>query len=275
MGKANLADGMAERLARKDRWIVLAATGLIVALAAAYTIAGVGMNMSALDMTRMARPIGQPMTMGAAPVWTASYAALIFLMWWIMMIAMMTPSAAPLLLLFAAVKKRGTEADKAAWLSLLCLAGYLAAWAGFSLVAVTAQWGLEAVGLSDGPMMTIRSRGFAGAVLVAAGLYQLSPIKDRCLSHCRSPIHFLTLNNRPGARGAVLIGLHHGTYCLGCCWALMALLFVGGVMNLYWIAGLAVYVLVEKMMPAGRWFARITGAGLVGYGLYLMPLPAV
>ncbi len=259
-----------ERLAAHDRIVVMGAAGLIALCAALYTVFGIGMQMTAAEMTAMARPLGQPMQMGAPPVWTSQYAALIFLMWWVMMIAMMTPSAAPVLLLFTAVKKSGPDAARAARLSLVFLSGYLLAWGGFSAIAAALQWGVEATGLSEGPMMTLRSRLLAGGLLAAAGLYQLTPLKQACLEHCKSPAQFLALHARPGARGALLTGMHHGAYCLGCCWALMALLFAGGIMNLYWIAGLALYVLAEKLLPGGLWFSRITGWLLLAAGLWVM-----
>lgn len=245
---------------------MLACAALVILAAAAYTVAGVGMNMSAVRMTGMAGPVGRPMQMGPASPWTVSYALLIFLMWWIMMIAMMTPSAAPALLLYTATKRLGPEGARATALSGAFLAGYLLAWAGFSVVAMLAQWGLERAGLSDGPMMTISSRGFAGTVLVLAGLYQFSPLKRACLRHCRSPAHFLAAHNHPGYPGALRTGVEHGAYCLGCCWALMALLFVGGIMNLYWIAGIAAYVAAEKLLPRAMWLAPVTGGALIAAG---------
>jgi predicted metal-binding membrane protein len=262
--------GPVERLVRQDRLIVLACAAIVVSAAAAYTVFGVGMAMTALDMTRMAGPIGQPMRMGIAVQWTPAYAALIFLMWWIMMVAMMIPSAAPVLLLFTAVKRMGSDHASATLLSGLFLVGYLLAWAGFSVVAATLQWGLEAAGISDGPMMAIRSRGFAGLVLIAAGLYQFSTLKKACLKHCRSPAHYLAEHNRSGSGGALRMGLEHGAYCLGCCWALMALLFVGGVMNLYWIAGISLYVAAEKLLPGARWLESALGAVLIGAGIYMV-----
>ncbi|MFC3613676.1 DUF2182 domain-containing protein [Lutimaribacter marinistellae] len=261
--------GRVERLVRHDRQIVIAATGLIFLLAALYTYFGVGMSMTAADMTRMAGPIGDPMSMGQQPVWSLSYAVLMFFMWWIMMIAMMTPSAAPMLLLYTALKKRGPESDKAVMLSLVFLSGYLAAWGAFSFVATGLQWATEATGLSDGPMMTLKSRPVAGAVLLLAGIYQFTGLKEACLRHCRSPAQFLADHARPGAVGAFRTGAHHGLYCLGCCWALMALLFVGGIMNLYWIVGLALYVLAEKILGAGQTFTRVTGGVLVCFGLFV------
>lgn len=262
--------GPVERIMTRDSWIVIVAVLIVCGLAALYTILGVGMSMSALDMTRMAGPIGEPMAMGPGMDWTWTYALLVFLMWWVMMIAMMTPSAAPVLLLFTALKRHGSQAAKASSLGLTFLSGYLLAWAGFSGVATLLQWGTEGLGLTNGPMMTLGRKPVAGAVLILAGLYQFSPLKTACLRHCRSPAHFLTAQNRKGHSGALVMGLHHGTYCLGCCWALMALLFVGGIMNLYWIVALALYVLAEKLLPYPRLLAQATGLGLIAAGAWII-----
>ncbi|QGX99116.1 DUF2182 domain-containing protein [Roseovarius faecimaris] len=256
---------------RRDGLIVLFAMVVLVLIAAAYTVFGIGMNMSAIEMTRMARPIGEPMSMPMQPHWSLSYALVVFLMWWVMMIAMMTPSAAPLVLLFAAVKRMGPDANQSAAHSGLLLTGYLMAWAGFSAVATFGQWSMEALGLVAGAMMTLEGRGLAALVLIAAGLYQFTPIKTACLKHCRAPGQFLADHHRPGGTGAIRMGVEHGTYCLGCCWALMALLFVGGIMNLYWIVGLTAYVLIEKLAPRGEVVAKTAGAALicVGAGMLL------
>jgi predicted metal-binding membrane protein len=157
----------------------------------------------------------------------------------------------------------------APWLSGCFIAGYLAVWGLFSLMAAGAQWGLEKIGLVTG-MMEIGRPVFAGAVLVVAGLYQLTPLKSACLRHCRQPVFFLMHHWRPGAAGAFGMGLRHGAYCLGCCWLLMALLFVGGVMNLLWIAGLAIYVAVEKLSGGRRLVPDAAAAVLVVSGIWLM-----
>lgn len=259
--------GRLERLIRRDRSIVLVSVSVIVLIAAWYTVSGQGMPMSALDMTRMARPIGEPMSMGPGRSWSVADAALIFLMWWIMMIAMMAPSAAPALLLFTALKRRSSEPDRAPLYGLAFLAGYLASWAGFSLGATAMQWGLQPIGLISAQMMTVSSKLLAAAILIAAGLYQLTPAKAACLRHCRSPAHFLSEHRRPGLAGAFRMGADHGAYCLGCCWALMALLFVGGIMNLWWIVGLALFVALEKLLPRGDRFAWLSGLVLIGLGL--------
>jgi len=262
--------GPVERLVRQDQRIVAFAVALIFALAGLYTFFGVGVDMTALEMTRMARPIGDPMNTAEQPVWSGRYAVLIFLMWWIMMIAMMTPSASPMLLLYTALKRRGSEAERAVQFSLLFLLGYLATWALFSVIATGLQFVVEKWGLASGPMMAVNSRIFAASVFIAAGLYQLSSLKASCLRHCQSPAHFLANHSSSGAGGAFKTGARHGIYCLGCCWALMALLFVGGVMNLFWIVGIAIYVAAEKLLLTGRIFARSTGIGLIFFGVFLL-----
>mgnify|MGYP005845579333 CR=1 FL=1 len=251
---------------RHDRLVFLGGLALIQLAAVAYTVAGVGMDMSAIDMTRMARLPGQPMEMGPSAVWTLPYVALIFLMWWIMMIAMMVPSAAPTILLHHALTRApdgsGNNLATAAF-----VAGYLAVWALFSALATSLQWALQPLGLIAPGMMSLRGGVLAGSVLIIAGLYQFTPLKHACLRQCQAPAAFLSLHWQPGARGAWAMGLRHGAFCLGCCWALMALLFVGGVMNLTWIAGLAILVAAEKLALFGKATAVVTGAILILSGV--------
>jgi predicted metal-binding membrane protein len=185
------------------------------------------------------------------------------------MIAMMLPSATPVILLSAAINRR-SRADQAPYGSAAAFTmGYLLAWAFFSLLAVAVQWWLESQGWLT-PMMVSASDLLAGGVLMVAGAWQFSPWKSACLAHCRSPVQFLTGHRRPGKTGAIRMGMHHGLFCLGCCWFLMALLFVGGVMNLYWIIALAIYVAAEKLLPGGQNTARVTGAVLMLWGLWLL-----
>lgn len=265
--------GIAERLAKKDQIIVISAVAITILIAGIYTVMGVGMNMSAIEMTLMSAPSGDQMSMNAGINWTPIYGLLVGLMWWIMMIAMMTPSAAPTVLLYAALKRFGNDRHRVPLLSGIFLTGYLLIWALFAIIAAFIQWVLGSIGLVSGAMQ-INSSILTGVVLVGAGLYQFSSLKNACLKHCRSPAVFLSEHNRPGLAGALRMGIHHGIFCLGCCWALMALLFVGGVMNLYWIAGLAVYVIAEKFTPNGHLFSKITGTLLVLAGAgYLLQLP--
>ena len=185
--------------------------------------------------------------------------AALIAMWWLMMAAMMLPSAAPAILLYARVRDvRNRDASIArTW---VFLAGYLAIWLLFSIALGLLQRMLT------GPSMAIDNRLAQGAVLIAAGAYQLSPLKSACLRECRSPAQFISRHWRPGWHGAVRLGLMHGAYCVGCCWMLMALLFVGGVMNLLWVAALTVIVAIEKLVARGDWFGRAVGVALIGWG---------
>jgi len=192
-------------------------------------------------------------------------------MWTVMMIGMMTPSAAPMLLIYARVARdaaaRGQAFAATAWFA----GGYLLCWAGFAGIATSAQWALERAALMDAS--TARASAGVGAiVLLAAGLYQLTPLKNACLSQCQSPLFFIHRHGgfRRDPAGAFRLGLTHGVYCVGCCWALMALLFVGGVMNVLWLAGLTILVLIEKLSPPGRVLPTIVGGALTAAGMWLL-----
>ncbi len=245
--------------------MVVAGLGTVLAMAWGWLIYGAGMEMSAVEMTAMAGMDGWLMR---PAVWTLSYALLIFAMWWVMMIAMMLPSATPTLLLFARVNRKHKAADAPALPTAMFAAGYLLAWGGFSAVATASQWGLESARLLT-PMLETSSHWLGAGILVAAGLWQLTPLKDVCLRHCRTPLGFLIGRWRHGLWGALRMGVEHGGICMGCCWFLMALLFFGGVMNLYWISGLAVFVLLEKAIPRGQWLGRAAGIALLAWGLWL------
>jgi len=207
--------------------------------------------------------------MMAAGAWTVGYAGLIFFMWWIMMLGMMLPSAAPMLLLFARMMRKEKEKGAPYVPTGVFAFGYLVMWAVFSAVATGAQWGLETSGLLSS-MMVGTSAVLGAILLIAAGIWQITPLKHACLKHCRSPVGFLSAHWRPGRTGAFRMGLVHGAFCLGCCWFLMALLFYGGVMNLFWIIGLAIYVLIEKLLPAGARIGRLTGIALIAWGALLL-----
>ena len=275
-----------ESVLRRDRLVVVIALVAVIVLSWVYVLAGAGMGMSAFEMTRMTQPVGvidstqpsvQGMSMGGAAVggtmvtgaWTVGYAVVIFFMWWVMMFGMMLPSAAPLLLLFARMMRK--EKDKGApYVPTGVFAlGYVIMWAALSAIATGAQWGLEASGLLSG-IMVGTSAVLGAGLLIAAGVWQLTPWKNACLRHCRSPIGFLSAHWRPGRTGAFKKGLVHGAFCLGCCWFLMALLFYGGVMNLYWIIGLALYILIEKLLPAGARIGQLTGVILIAWGATLL-----
>jgi predicted metal-binding membrane protein len=262
-----------ERLLQRDRVITLAGLAALCVLAALYTVMGAGLGMTAWDMTTVAlfpHRQAEVMMPGMDMTWRLATWPLMIAMWWIMMIAMMTPSAAPAILLYARVHRhalaQGQVQENLAPTGLFAL-GYLWVWFGFAVVATASHWALQRAGLISTMMMGSQSRWLSGAVLIAAGLYQLSPLKNVCLAHCRSPMSFLIRHWRPHASGALRLGAMHGAYCVGCCWMLMALLFVGGVMNLIWIAALAILVLVEKVLPAGQGISRVAGIALAGWGI--------
>ena len=190
-----------------------------------------------------------------------------FAMWAVMMVGMMAGSAAPVLLLFAAARAR--RAGRGVRLAVLLFGlGYLTVWVGFSACAALVQWGFHETAMLS-PAMTASSPYLAGAILVVAGAYELTPWKGACLTQCRSPLGFLMTNWRDGRLGALQMGIRHGAYCLGCCWALMCVLFVVGVMNLIWVATLTAFVLLEKIGPAGTVVARAAGAVMVLAGILL------
>lgn len=182
------------------------------------------------------------------------------------MIAMMVPSASPTILLYAALNRQMKPAKDVMLKAGLFLAGYLSAWAFFSFLATLLQWLLEFRALASPMTMMVTSTYLGAGILLAAGIYQFTPLKRACLNHCREPVRFLTERRRPGRRGAFLMGLEHGGFCLGCCWFLMALLFFGGIMNLYWIGGLALFVLFEKLVPNGHWVGYAGGLALIVSG---------
>ena len=209
----------------------------------------------------MGHPLAQ-LTMPASPRWRAANAAAVWLMWAVMMAAMMLPSAVPMVLAFI---KLGTDSTGRARTRSF-VAAYLLVWFAFSVVASAAQWAFQAMDWVD-PMIVSTSAWLTAALLLIAGLYQFTPLKRICLSGCRTPMGFLMGEWRAGVGGAFVMGLRHGLFCLGCCWALMALLFVGGVMNLAWVAALSIAVAIEKMAPHGERLASILGLGLIAAGL--------
>jgi predicted metal-binding membrane protein len=243
------------RLLRRDRALAVSALIVAIALAWAYLLLAAEPDAS---MTAMAEG------MTSMP-WTLAAFAVTAVMWIAMMVAMMLPSAAPMILLFAAIGRKRPEGGPPIRATGLFVFGYLVVWAAFSIAATAAQWGLQQAALLS-PAMATGSATAAGALLLLAGVYQLTPLKQACLRQCRSPLEFLTRFWQAGSAGAVGMGVRHGLLCLGCCWAMMALLFVGGVMNLLWVAALTLFVLLEKILPGGRFVGQAGGIGLVLWG---------
>jgi predicted metal-binding membrane protein len=225
-----------------------------------------GMDMEGMDMSAMPGMNMAPIFTGWGPI----DFAFMFVMWSVMMVGMMTPSVAPMVLLYAGVGRKARAGGSAFASSAWFFLGYLLVWVGFSIAATGTQWILTRLALLT-PMITTTSAVLGGVILLVAGLYQWTPWKDICLRQCQAPIAFLSRNGgfRSDPYGAASVGVKHGLYCLGCCWALMGLLFVGGVMNLFWIGGIAILVLLEKVIPLGRVIPRIAGAivGLAGIWL--------
>ncbi len=248
-------------LPHRDRIAILSALIGVSVLAWAYVIY-LWAKMPAMDA-------GAPAAMMKLQPWSTADFVFMFVMWAIMMVGMMLPSAAPMALLYAGmVRKAERQGTPMAPIAVFVF-GYLAMWCLFSVGATLAQWGLhEAAMLS--PMMVAKSQVLGAGLLIVAGVYQSTPWKTVCLDHCRSPAHFMAEHWRPGVSGAFRLGLHHGAFCLGCCWALMGLLFVGGVMNLLWITTITIFVFLEKMLRDGSWAHRFTG--LAGIGLIVCGL---
>ncbi|MGA7458251.1 MAG: DUF2182 domain-containing protein [Methyloceanibacter sp.] len=259
-----------ERVFRYDGMVVAAALCLLTLFAWLFLLLGAGTGMDPIAMSGWLLPLQLPPALSAQ--WTPFYWLAAFGMWVVMMVAMMLPSASPTVLLYARVVRQAESQGRAprAGASVAAFASaYLSLWILFSLLAVAAQWALEHLGVMSA-MMSLRGALLAGAVLIAAGLYQLTPLKTACLRHCRGPAQFIAAHWRPGVRGAWRMGITHGAYCLGCCAALMLLLFVGGVMNLVWIAGLTLMVAIEKLVPLGAVAAKAIALLLIAGGATLL-----
>lgn len=256
-----MSSEVAETVPRRDRIIVLSGLPVITALSWAY-VASLASDMRGMNM-------GTEMAMPQMQAWGVADFALTFVMWAVMMVAMMTPSAAPMILMFAGINRKRRKQQVSYVPTSVFLLGYLVVWAAFSVLATAAQWGLHTASLLS-PMMATTSPILGGVLLLSAGIYQWTPLKRACLRHCRSPLGFVLNEWREGTRGAFLMGLKHGGYCVGCCWFLMALLFVAGVMSLLWVAAIAGFVLLEKVASAGYWAGRVAGVVLAGWGVWMV-----
>jgi len=266
---------------RRDRAMVATAIIVITVLAWAYIhwfaaqmhmAAGTHMPGGSEPMAGMDMPSGVGATVAPAfRSWSVTDFAFMAIMWAVMMVGMMTPSVAPMVLLYATVGRNAVTSGRSLAATGWFVAGYLSAWIAFSLAATAAQWTLTRLALLT-PMMESASGIFGGIVLIAAGLYQWAPLKNSCLRQCQTPLGFLMSHGgfRSDPFAALRLGAEHGTYCVGCCWVLMTLLFVGGIMNLLWIAGLAILILLEKVVPMGRLIPRVAGAVIATSGVFLL-----
>ncbi len=255
-----MSASVVESLARRDRAVTLAGLAALAALAW-------------LHLVRLGREMADMAAMGMADTepWTVVDAGFAAIMWAVMMVAMMLPAAAPMILVFATVNRKRRETPGAAPYvnTTLFVLAYLGVWSAFSVAAALGQWGLRALALlSEDAMQAVPLAG--AGLLAAAGIYQLTPLKHACLARCQTPIGFLLSEWREGNGGAFVMGLRHGLFCLGCCWVLMTLLFVGGVMNLAWVAAIAGFVLLEKVLPAGRLVSAISGGALLVWAAWTL-----
>lgn len=259
-----------EFLLRRDSAFVLGGIVAVTALAWVY-IGYLAQEMTSMGVTSLGGATQQLIEPQMA-TWGVGDFALMFMMWAVMMVAMMMPSAAPMMVIFARVSRTRRRQQRPYIPTSVFISGYLGVWTGFAVVATLMQWGLHSASLLS-PMMVSKSTTLGGALLIGAGMFQWTPLKYACISHCRNPLAFLLSQWREGPMGALRMGVHHGIYCLGCCWIIMGLLFVLGVMNLLWIAALAAFVLVEKLVPAGMWGNLVTGATgffLVSWGAWVL-----
>jgi predicted metal-binding membrane protein len=257
-----------ERIIRRDRLTTVMGLAAMTVLAWLYLVReAASMQSMAMD-ARMHAAMG----MGDMHAWGVSDWLALFVMWAVMMAGMMLPSAAPVILLvLAAYRRRGDRRARAS--SAAFIGGYLLAWTTFSGFAAAIQVGLHRTALLT-PEMASGSARLAGAILLMAGVYQWLPVKNVCLTHCQSPLGFITRYWREGAVGGLTMGVRHGLFCVGCCWALMSLLFVVGVMNLIWVAVITAFVLIEKLAPQGTRLSRMAGVLMVIWGAYVLVRPA-
>jgi predicted metal-binding membrane protein len=245
---------------RSGRTAVLTGLYGMIALSWAYLIYR-DWVMRHMDIVGMAMPGMHP--------WQEAELLSVFAMWGIMMVAMMLPAAMPMIMFFAMANRRRQAPQAPVVRTWVFVSGYLIVWIGFSALATVGQWSLQTASMLS-PTMLKTTPLIGGFLLIIAGIYQWTPLKRACLVHCRTPLGFIMNHWRDGRKGAFLMGLRHGLYCLGCCWSLMTLLFVTGVMNLIWIAALSVFVILEKTSAGGLWIARGAGLLFLSWGSWLL-----
>jgi predicted metal-binding membrane protein len=252
-------------ISRRERWIIAAALAVIAAAAWIWMIR----EARGMSVTGVCECLGMQMGGNVDAGWTAGALVPLFLMWAGMMVAMMLPSATPMILTFAAVSRNRRRQERPYVPVAIFVAGYVTIWTAFSVLAALAQSFLHRQALLS-PAMASRSAWLGGIILLAAGVFQFTPLKHVCLAHCRAPFEFIMTRWREGTGGAFRMGVEHGLFCAGCCWALMGLLFVAGVMNILWIAALSLIVGLEKLLPRGLWLSSATGVILTAWGTWLI-----
>lgn len=247
---------------KRDRLIIISGLFFIALLSWLY-IVYLYKQMVYMDMNALF--FAMPMT----PEWTYIDFTLLCFMWLVMMIAMMTPSVSPLVLVFATINRQRKQQNHPYVNAAFLMAGYFLVWAAFSIAATALQWSLQQISLLS-PDMKTTSKIFGGIILVTTGIFQFTPLKQTCLAHCRSPLNFILQHWKEGKQGALRMGIENGFYCLGCCWLLMVLLFVTGIMNLLWVSIIALFVLIEKILTRIKWIPYFAGTVLILYGIRLL-----
>jgi predicted metal-binding membrane protein len=256
-----MTNTVAQAVVRRDRLIVTSGLAAVIIAATLYTLFMALQFNEPLDMDLM--------TASHSGTTGARGFLMLFAMWAVMQVAMMSPTAVPMILMHGKIERHQQPQKLPLFRTGLFFTGYIILWALFSLVIALLQMGLQSASLLS-PMMAASSPWLFGGILIAAGVFQLSQLKQACLKHCRSPVTYLMTEWRSGHKGALLMGLKHGAYCVGCCWILMALLFVAGVMNLFWMAAITAFVLFEKLAARGDTFGRTVGIGLIVWGILII-----
>jgi predicted metal-binding membrane protein len=251
-----------EFILKKDRAIL---AGCLIGISVISWLYIIYLYKQMYPMNMKAFLFAMPMT----AAWSLTDFLLLFLMWFVMMVAMMTASVAPLILIFAMVNRQKQQQQNPYVPAGYLFAGYYFTWGVFSLLATLLQWALQQFNWLN-PDMIITHKILGAVILIAAGIFQFTSLKQRCLAHCQTPVDFIHKKWKAGKSGAFKMGMENGIYCLGCCWILMVVLFVAGVMNLLWIALIAIFVLLEKLVPQNKWISFIAGAGLIGYGICIL-----
>ena len=252
-------------LPRTERWLLGAAVCALAIFAWVY----LGYETQRMNVSGVSECMRMKMSGPENWSWPLGALLSLFLMWAIMMVAMMLPSALPMILTFGAVARDRERKGRPYVPLAIFVLGYVLIWLGFSVIAAIAQWVLHRQAMLSASMV-ITSAWLGGGLLLGGGIFQFTPLKNRCLSRCRGPLEFILTRWREGWGGALRMGLEHGIFCAGCCWALMALLFVSGVMNILWVAALTIFVCLEKALPARIQVSRLVGLILVGWGMFVL-----
>ncbi|MEO5721890.1 MAG: DUF2182 domain-containing protein [Chthoniobacterales bacterium] len=264
-GRAPVPPGAMSPVVRRDRLVIGASVVLLAGLAWWYLI----VEARRMNAGGVCECLGMKMGGPEVGAWSAGSLLPLFLMWAVMMVAMMLPSAAPMILTFGAVARNRRRQQRPYAPVTIFVAGYFVIWIAFSAAAAVGQWVLHRAALLS-PLMVSSSALLGGVLLLAAGVFQFTPLKQSCLRHCRAPLEFIMTSWREGRGGAFRMGLEHGAFCTGCCWALMCLLFVLGVMNILWIAALSLVVALEKILPRGKLLSTAFGVALGGWGAWVL-----